>query len=63
MKSKKIKIVALAGVTVATAVMLTGCGNKEVKTYDKDKMNVNIVGMEETNNIQEENKVQEADTE
>ena len=54
MKNKKLKLIALAGVTVTTAVMLTGCGNKEVKTYDKEQMNINIVGLEEKNSIQEE---------
>ena len=59
MKNKKLKLIALAGVTVTTAVMLTGCGKNDVKTYDKNQINVNISGMEETNNIQEENNVVE----
>ena len=59
MKNKKLKLIALAGVAVTTAVMLTGCGKNDVKTYDKNQINVNISGMEETNNIQEENNVVE----
>lgn len=55
MKNKKLKLIALAGVTLTTAVMLTGCGNNYVKTYDKDQMNVNIEEMTEANNIQELN--------
>lgn len=60
MKNKKLKLIALAGVTVTTAVMLTGCGNNDVKTYDKDQMNVNIAEMTEQNVVVEDdnNKVE-----
>ena len=67
MKNKKLKLIALAGVTVTTAVMLTGCGKNDVKTYDKEQVNVNIEKVEEQNNVGEnklvveniENKVSE----
>ena len=57
MKNKKLKLVALAGVTVLTAVMLTGCGNNDVKTYDKEQVNVNIAEMTEENNVTENNDI------
>lgn len=60
MKNKKLKIIALAGVTVITAIMLTGCGSNDVKTYDKEQMNVSISEITGTNNTLEElNKVTE----
>ena len=50
MKNKKLKLIALAGVTVVTAIMLTGCGKNEVKTYDKDNVNVNVLESPNQNN-------------
>ncbi|MBO5348778.1 MAG: hypothetical protein J6A89_03035 [Clostridia bacterium] len=53
MKNKK--LIALAGVTLTTAVMLTGCGNNDVKTYDKERTNIatNISEMTGENVINE----------
>lgn len=51
MKNKKLKLIVLAGVTAMAAVMLTGCGNKNVKNYDKDQ--VNIAEITEQNNVVE----------
>lgn len=60
MKNKK--LIALAGVTLTTAVMLTGCGNNDVKTYDKEQMNVNISEITESNNVRGVNDLKAEDS-
>lgn len=66
MNNKKIKLIGLAGITLLSAIMLTGCGNNDVKTYDKEQMNVsaNINNFATTNNVEEvvENTFKEKNT-
>ena len=49
MKNKKLKLIALAGIVGVTALMLTGCGTNDVKTYDKEQISVNITEMTNQN--------------
>ncbi|MBO5348777.1 MAG: hypothetical protein J6A89_03030 [Clostridia bacterium] len=64
MKNKKLKFSGLVGITLLSAIMLTGCGNNDVKTYDKEQVNVDISeitnmnnDLEELNELAEENKI------
>ncbi len=56
MKNKNLKIINLVGIITILIVMLTGCGNNEVKTYDKEaQINTNLSNLSGENQSSNEN--------
>lgn len=50
MKNKNLRIINLVGITIILVIMLTGCGNNELKTYNKDEpINTNLSELSEEN--------------
>lgn len=56
MKNKSVRLINLVGIITILVMMLTGCGNNELKTYDKEEpINTNLSDLSEENKISNEN--------